>query len=495
LTGARDTAAQLADLLGGDAKRIDTHGASILLTGERAWKVKRPVSLPYLDFSTPEKRRAALEAELALNRRTAPDLYLGVHPLTRSADGALALGGAGEPVDWVLEMKRFPDDALLVDHAARGAIEDGAMLQLADAVAAFHAGAEILADAEGAARIRRVVEGNAVSMAAFPEMLEPAAARALTGRLLALIEAHAALLDARARAGRVRHGHGDLHLRNIALIDGAPVPFDCLEFDPELATTDVLYDLAFLLMDLWERGARHAANIVFNRYLDLSPEEEAGVALMPLMLGIRASIRAHVMAAQGKPEEARRYLDLAGQFLEDAPTRLVAIGGLSGSGKSTVARAIGGGIGRPPGARILRSDVLRKRIAGVAPEQKLDAAAYTRQASAAVYAEIYRLARQAMAAGQSVIADAVFGTEEERIAIEGCGAPFLGIWLELPEETRIERIAARGPDASDADATVARMQSRMLGEGTVRWRSIPSGGGVSAVAEQILGWLSEPASP
>ncbi|MBN8829890.1 MAG: AAA family ATPase, partial [Sphingomonadales bacterium] len=213
------------------------------------------------------------------------------------------------------------------------------------------------------------------------------------------------------------------------------------------------------------------------------------------MLGIRASIRAHVMAAQGKPEEARRYLDLAGQFLEDAPTRLVAIGGLSGSGKSTVARAIGGGIGRPPGARILRSDVLRKRIAGVAPEQKLDAAAYTRQASAAVYAEIYRLARQAMAAGQSVIADAVFGTEEERIAIEGCGAPFLGIWLELPEETRIERIAARGPDASDADATVARMQSRMLGEGTVRWRSIPSGGGVSAVAEQILGWLSEPASP
>jgi aminoglycoside phosphotransferase family enzyme/predicted kinase len=494
LTGREDIAARLADLLGGDSTRIDTHAASIILAGHRAWKLKRPVCLPYLDFSTPDKRRQALEAELDLNRRTAPELYLGVHPLTRSADGVLALDGDGPPVDWVLEMKRFPDDALLADYAARDAIDDGAMLRLADAVAAFHDEAETQADGEGAARIRQVVEGNDVSMATFPDILDPAAARALTGRLLGLIEAHAALLDGRARGGRVRHGHGDLHLRNIAMIDGTPVPFDCLEFDRELATTDVLYDLAFLLMDLWERGARHPANIVFNRYLDLSPEDEAGVALIPLMLSIRACVRAHVMAAQAKPDAARRYLDLAGQFLDDVPARLVAIGGLSGSGKSTVARAIGSAVGRAPGARILRSDVLRKRIAGVAPERKLDKSAYTPQASAAVYAELGRLARQALAAGQSVIADAVFGTAEERAAIEGCGAPFLGFWLALPEEKRIERIAGRGPDASDADAAVARMQSRALDEAAVRWRAIPSEGGVGAVAERILGWLSAPES-
>jgi len=233
-------------------RRIDTHAAMIFLEGDRAWKMKRAVRFPYLDFSTPARRQAALAAELALNRRTAPMLYHAVHSINRSEAGQLAIDGPGEAVDWLLEMKRFPDEALLTAVAERGALDDAVAVRLADRIAAFHADAAIATDAAGLAPVRAVIDGNRASMLRYPAILAPAAVERLHRKTSARAAQLSALLDHRAAAGRVRHCHGDLHLANIVLLGGEPILFDCLEFDPALATIDVLYDLSFLLMDLWK---------------------------------------------------------------------------------------------------------------------------------------------------------------------------------------------------------------------------------------------------
>lgn len=444
-------------------RRIVTHGARVYLNGSRAWKLKRPVHLRFFDFSTPELRHDVLIKELELNRRFAPEVYRGVHSIRRADDGSVSLDGPGETLDWVLEMARFDDDALLVHRAEPGRLDDAFLRSLADSVVDLHRSSPVHDDPRGAARLQEVVDGNLASMSFFPDIIEPAAAQRLTDRITGMIAEHAEVLDSRARAGRVRRVHGDLHLGNIAVIDGRPVPFDCLEFDEEMSTTDVLYDVAFLLMDLWARGLKHEANIVVNRYVDSSPDDENGFCLLPAMMAVRATVRAHVSAAAGSPGDAVRYLELALGFTEPQAARLVAIGGASGTGKSTVARAIGGAVGAAPGARILRSDVLRKRLAGVTAHTRLPRSAYTPEAGARVYGEMERLAAQCLHGQMSAIADAVFGRADQRAGVESVArqeeCEFSGIWLELPEKVRISRIDARGPDASDADAAVARRQT------------------------------------
>lgn len=479
----------------GTVRRIDTHAANIFLCGETAWKIKQPVDLGYLDFSTPDKRRTALDAELKLNRRTAPDLYKAVHPINRDEDGKFAIDGDGEAVDWILEMRRFPDGALWSELADRNALDEAALQKLADALVGFHAKAQIAWPGDGAIRIRQIIAGNAEAMAIYPGILDPKAVAQLTGRLDRLVDHNSGLLDARGKAGRIRHVHGDLHLANIATIDGVPTPFDCLEFDAELATTDVLYDLAFLLMDLWQRGLRREANMMFNRYLDLSPDDEGAVGLMPLFMSVRASIRAHVAAARAKrgggdgdAKAAAHYLAVAGQLIAEEPPRLIAIGGLSGTGKSTLARTLGDSVGRPPGARILRSDVLRKRLAGVFAETPLPASGYTAETSRATYMALNGLAWATLATGQSVIADAVFGMAEERDAIEEVAGrvdcPFTGLWLELPEDDRITRVERRLSDASDANASVVRAQSQNLTSKPEDWAVLTSEGPLEALSQK-----------
>jgi aminoglycoside phosphotransferase family enzyme/predicted kinase len=497
VTGESDVAAWLASGepfgAGSPVRRIDTHAASVFLVGNRAWKLKRPVRYNYLDFSSADRRRDVLEAELRLNRRTAPTLYLAVHPVTRDARDQLAIDGDGEVVDWLLEMRRFPDDALWDDVARHEKLDDRALTQLTDQLVQFYHDADIMRTDRGAERLAGVVEGN--------DVLDTHRVDALTQDLRAQIARHANLLDARGRAGRIRHVHGDLHLANIATINGVPTPFDCLEFDEQLATTDILYDIAFLLMDLWDRGLRHEANVVFNRYLDRSAADEDGVALIPLFMAVRASIRAHVLAAQAAREpgngqattRSAEYLDLASTLIRVGPARLIAIGGLSGTGKSTLARALGGAIGAPPGARILRSDVLRKRIAAVEPETRLPASAYTASASHAVYEELGRLAGCALLAGRAVIADAMFSQPAERDAIaataEQAACRFDGIWLELPNDSRVDRVRARPIDASDADAQVARAQSAAHVPPPANWKTLETVGGTTGVVRKACDLL------
>jgi aminoglycoside phosphotransferase family enzyme/predicted kinase len=469
---------------------IETHVSLVFLAGDRAYKLKRAVKYPYLDFSTPEHRRRACEAELALNRRTASSLYLEVRPLARMPDGKIGFEGNGPAIDWLVVMRRFEQSSLFDALAQTGGLSVCLMNELADHIADFHALAERRFDYGGAAAMTDVAQTNHRCLVAARHVgFAPECVDEIRANSLQRLAAVGGLLDQRRAEGKVRRCHGDLHLRNICLLDGKPTLFDCLEFSDALASIDVLYDLAFLLMDLEHRGLTDFSNLILNRYLDLTDEDD-GLPAMPLFLSLRAAIRAHVTAtvmdraaqAERKPEmatEARRYLDLTVRLLRTRPRRLVAIGGLSGSGKSTLAAALAPEIG----ARVLRSDVIRKRLFGVAPETRLPASAYTAEVSRRVYQALRNKAAAALAAGSSVIIDAVSLKPEERQSFaavaEAAAVPFLGLWLAAPVPTMERRLRTRRRDASDASPEVLVQQLRH-DAGPIDWVIIGAGTGPEA---------------
>ncbi|CAN5699969.1 bifunctional aminoglycoside phosphotransferase/ATP-binding protein [soil metagenome] len=440
------------------AKRIDTHGAVVFLSGDRAYKLKRAVKFPYMDFSTAERRRAMCEAEVDINRRLAPEIYLGVER-----------AGA----DWVVVMRRFDEDGLLDRMAERGTLTPEIMAALGERIARYHDGLAPIRDGFGrpddyrhsvAADIRQMREQGA--------RLDPPTSEALAEKMPAALEPHLDLVARRVAAGAIRRCHGDLHLRNIVLLDGKPVPFDAIEFSERIATIDVLYDLSFALMDLCERKLRPLANRLLNEWLwriaelpDASHEE--ALALLPMFLSRRASIRAFVDAqaasvSDGDTSRARDYQRVALGFLEPAPPQLMAIGGLSGSGKTTTALRLAPEIGRTPGAVVVRSDVERKRLAGIALEERMPAGGYAPDASAKTYAAMFQRAERVLRAGQSVVLDAVFARPDERQAAEELarkiGVPFDGRWLDVPKDVAQARVAARKGDASDATPAVVVRQ-------------------------------------
>lgn len=458
------------------AEPIETHISAVFVGADTAWKLKKAVTLGFLDFAPLEAREAFARRELALNQPLAPALYRDVVPVTRGADGALALGGQGAVVDWVLRMAPLPAADFLDAVADRGGLTGALLDAMADAVLASHAAAVPLApgldapnfDAPGRAGL--VLAGNVRDCLATG--LPEARVMALGAAMRARLDALAPLLAARAAAGRVRRCHGDLHLGNLVLIDGRPTPFDALEFDEALATTDTGYDLAFLLMDLLRRGAGGAANRVMNRYLARDPDIGL-LAALPFWMALRAMVRAHVEARRGGPDEGLSYLALAEALLRPVPPRLVAIGGLQGTGKTWLARELAPGLGVAPGALHLRTDEIRKRRAGVAPEDRLPAHAYGEAVSQAVHAEMFALARQALAAGHSVVLDAVFLNPVRRAEAEAAAAPhpFTGFWLEAPMAVLRERVENRVGDASDA--TVAVLESAAGADpGVIAWQRL-----------------------
>jgi aminoglycoside phosphotransferase family enzyme/predicted kinase len=481
---------------GQKVETITTHASMIVMAGDRVYKLKRAVRYSYLDFSTPELRRKSCEEELRLNRRTAPSLYLDVQPITHTTAG-LQLGGHGEAVDWVVVMRRFPQEALFSHMAEADGLTPDLMRRLADNIAAFHRAAEVMPDFGGIAGVEQVIRINDENLRRdgppdipVPEAEALAAATRISARGLS------AVLERRRAAGKVRQCHGDLHLRNIALIDGEPTLFDCIEFNPSLAAIDVLYDLAFLLMDLRYRGHQDEAAIVFNRYLDVGDESD-GIAAMPLFLSLRAWVRAHVTATAAKSgagddAEARRYFDLARAFLKPHAPRLIAVGGLSGTGKSTIAALLAGRLAATS-ARVLRSDVIRKRLFGVAPEQRLPAEAYAKNTTRRVYARLETEAASAIEAGSSVIIDAVSAKAEERAAFaalaQRLNVPFAGIWLEAPPAILRQRIGARKNDASDADLAVLERQ-RGYDLGAMDWHRIDAASTPDVVANAALEAIS-----
>jgi len=474
---------------------IETHASIVFLSGRRAWKLKRAVRYDYLDFSTVERRRAMCEAELRINRRTAPSLYHRVVAITREAGGGLALGGAGTPVDWVIEMSRFDQDELLDRLAGRHALGLDLMRPLAAAVARLHAGAEPRHDHGGYAGMSWVVEGDDADFRVQPAgVFDAGTCRRVVTDSRAAIERHRGLLESRREAGLVRRCHGDLHLRNIVRLEGVPTLFDGVEFNDEIACIDVMYDLAFLLMDLWRRALPAHANAVLNGYLADTADIDA-LALLPLFLSCRAAVRAKTGAAaaalQADPsrqadqwQAAREYLAMAETLLRPPPARLVAIGGLSGCGKSTLAFALAPSLGAVPGAVAIRSDEVRKRLCGVGPLDRLGPDGYTDAVSARVYAEAIAQAARIVATGHSAVVDAVFARPEERAAVEraaqDAGVPFAGLWLEARLETLVERVEQRRADASDADAAIVRRQ--VAGElGPIGWHRINADSDLAAI--------------
>ncbi|WP_159593903.1 AAA family ATPase, partial [Chelativorans xinjiangense] len=474
---------------------IETHISRIFLAGKRAWKIKRAVKLPYVDFSTPELRLAACSKEVELNAKTAPGLYIGSHRITEEEDGRLALDGSGSLVDGVVEMKRFEQSSLLDQMALAGKLTPGLMSETAHMIAAFHCDAPVAHGRGGADTMAGVLDINEAGFAGS-HVFGEAGTAPFNLAFRAALARHSALLDRRATEGKVRRCHGDLHLRNICLIGGTPRLFDCIEFSEEIATVDVLYDLAFLLMDLWHRGFAALANLVMNRYLDETDDDD-GFSLLPFFMAVRAAVRAHVTAtlleeggtAAGLVDEARSYFDLALELLREPPPHSIAIAGLSGSGKTSVAEMLAAKLGAPPGARIVESDRVRKALYGVSTETRLPNDAYRPEVSQKVYREMARRAGLILRQGGSVIADAVFERSTDRLRIEAearkIGLPFLGFWLHADPKSLRQRIEMRRGGPSDATVDILTRQLQRHVDFS-DWTRIDAGRDLKTIVADIL---------
>lgn len=466
---------------GGPVEIVETHGAIIFLAGEVALKIKRDVTYDYMDLSTLALREAMLRRELALNQPIAPMIYRDVVAVTREPNGTLAFDGEGEPVEWVLRMWRFQADAELAVIADRHGINDDLAHDLGEALFRFHAQTP-QRDADGAALIGDILDELDRVFAGMHDALGRERIAAFSQAARVEWRRVSPLLRKRTKDGHVRHGHGDLHLRNIVLLDGVPVPFDTLEFDEVLGTCDVLYDLAFLLMDLNRRGLTRAANIVLAAYLlKAGGAEDSGLAALPLFLAVRSAIHAMVAvqtsaATHTAPgTEPVKTLDHAITFLAPPPAKLVVIGGLSGTGKTTIARGVAPFIGATPGAMHLRTDLERKAALGLKETTHAPAASYSPSARAAVYTRLFGRAEAILSAGHSVLIDATFLDPELRASAMDLGKSLdvavQTIWLEAPLEELIDRVSTRERDASDADETVLRAQFARL-DAPTDWQKI-----------------------
>jgi uncharacterized protein len=465
---------EVAAWLAGQADRvIETSCAEVYLAGDFAWKIKRPVDFGFLDFSSLDKRGWAIRRELELNRRFSGDIYRAVRRITREADGRLAIDGAGEIVEWLLEMRRFDPAAVLARQPE--AVDDTLAEEIGRLLARLHAQAPLAAESDLGA-YGYTVDSNVAPLRAACPPLDPATVERIIAATRAGRAALTPLLEQRRRAGFFRQCHGDLHLGNLLVEDGEPVPFDCLEFSEVLGRMDIAYDAAFVLMDLIVRDRPDAASRVLNAWLDAAARYFPaalwdGLAALPQFLCVRACVRAHVVAAQGDAESARAYLAAAETLLAPPPVKLTAIGGRSGTGKTWRAARLAAET--PPGAVVLRTDLVRKRLWGATALERLPSDAYTPAEDAKVYAELFAIAERVLAAGWPVILDAVFLDPRRRVQAEAvavrCGVSFEGIWLEAPQEVLRARVAARTGDASDADlAVLERQLSRDAG--LVTWR-------------------------
>ncbi|MGD0105411.1 MAG: AAA family ATPase [Rhodopila sp.] len=465
----------LSSLSGGPP--IETHISAVFIGTDTVWKLKKAVRMPFLDFSALGAREHFLHRELALNKPAAPGIYRDVVAVSRRPDGSLELGG-DNVIDWVLRMAPVPRGDFLDVIASNGALTSKLLEDLGDCVAAYHARLAPVPNCDGPGMLLRITEGNVRS--ALAAGLPRAAVEAWRQKMTSSIEARRDWLTERAAAGYVRRCHGDLHLANLCLWEGKPVAFDALEFDEALATIDVGYDLAFLLMDVDRQVGRAAANRVMNHYTARTGD----IAMLgfPVFLSERAMIRAHVLKAMNRDGDA--YFAAAQTYLDPVPSVVIAIGGLQGTGKSTLARALAPDLGPAPGALVLRSDEIRKRLHDADPETRLGPEAYTEAANAKTNRALIEQARLAAASGHAVIVDATFldlAVRRDLVAVVGqAGVRFLGIWLHAPLSVLEARVRSRTGDASDATVAVLQ-QAAKVAPGAGDWFSVDAVDGMRAL--------------
>jgi aminoglycoside phosphotransferase family enzyme/predicted kinase len=475
----RQLVTALSHRLGQTSVLVQTHISTLLLAGEFAYKLRKPLTLDFLDFSTPELRRADCEAELRLNRRTAPQLYLDVlpvlGPLAQARFGRAEEVGGGEIIDWALRMQRFDNAGLLDRMANAGTLTPQHIDALAQRVAAFHAALPASPAGHGDPQqlLRRALENFDALDAAAAGTPHRARLRHLRAWTNAEFGRVAPTLAQRRAQGLVREGHGDLHLGNIVLIDGEPLPFDCIEFNAELRHLDVMGDAAFTFMDLVRHGLPGHAWRFINGYVEHGGDAQ-GVMVLPFWAVYRAMVRAKVamlraaQATGGSETQAQalqalqRDLRLAELLsaLGQAKPWLVVTSGLSGSGKSTLALALAESLG----AIRLRSDVERKRLHGLLPSDRPPPqqaqALYGAPATQRTYARLQTLAGCLLRAGRPVIVDSAALRRHERDALRdlahASGARFALVVCEAPEAVLRERVARRLAESNDAsDATLA----------------------------------------
>ena len=496
---------------GGPVERYETHANLVFLAGSDAWKIKRAVRFPYLDFSTLERRHAACVREVEVNREFAPELYVDCVSISRSPTGRLGINGPGEVIEWCVHMRRFDQAALLSNVAKTDGITPELARSIADVVFGSHTRAARIEPVCARKLFDRVVTSVCQSLACS-QALEGQAVGAFAASAASQLALAQATLEKRARHGSVRRCHGDLHLANIVLWEGRPVLYDAIEFDETIASTDTLYDLAFLLMDLDWHAQRRAANVVLNRYMWRSNQELdlCGLKALPLFLGLRAGVRALVSADRAAQQEAntsrrdaaraRAYLQAALGYLDPPSPQLITVGGLSGTGKTTLSAVLAPVIGPPPGAMHFRSDLERKSLFGVEETTRLGDPSYSSEVSEQVYRTLQRKARATLAAGHSVIVDAVHARPEERLDVERIaaelGLPFHGLWLTAEPSRLIERVNARRDDASDAIDSVVRRQLRLdIGVLSPRWSVLDANGSTAKILERALAVLAGSTGP
>jgi len=458
---------------------VETHCAWVVLTGPYVYKIKKPVNFGFLDFSTLDKRHFYCAEEVRLNRRFAPDIYLGVVTITGTAKHP-QLDGDEEVLDYAVHMRQFPDNGLLSQLAERHALDATHIDQLIHTISDFHRGASRATAEDSFGKPASIHHWTRENYQHIQPRLTPADAPDTVESLRQWTEDEytslTGMLQTRKDSGAVRECHGDLHLGNITLIDGHVTPFDCLEFNPELRWIDVLSEVAFLLMDLDDRGQSQFANRFLNGYLQ-NTGDYAGLGVLRYYLVYRAMVRAKVAVLRRQQTETgsadhdhatgeyRQYENLALGYTTRKPAVMVITRGLSGSGKSTIARDLC----ERSGMIQLRSDVERKRLAGLAAtaNSRSDAGAglYTVERTADTYQRLAMLARTVLAAGYSVIVDATFLKRAQRdhfrtLAAE-TGIPFLVLECVAENgelERRILSRNARQCDASEATLEVLHAQ-------------------------------------
>lgn len=459
-----------------EVTRLETHISWLFFAGDHVYKVKKPVNLGFVDFTTLDLRRHYCEEEVRLNRRVPGDVHRGVVPIVRRADGRMAIDGSGPLVDWAVAMRRLPAHRMLDRLLESGEVDNSKCDALVDVLVPFHAaaatgaGVDVHGSPDAVSRVSRdnitALESRTGSVGVLTETLH----RFLAGEVERALEELRPVFERRVREGRIREGHGDLHAGNICYERVVPILYDCVEFSRSLRCSDVAADVAFLAMDLDARGYLGFSRYFVRRYAERSGDE--GIReVVGFYKSYRALVRAKVASLrldeptltaedrEATQQEGARYARLAGAY--GVTPALVLMCGLPGSGKSWLASRID----VPHDARVLRSDVVRKRLAGMPPTERgdseLGAGLYGEESTAATYGALLEEARTTLEGGRSVIVDAAFTRAEQR-------APFLSmagelparavtLWVDTPEAVARERLGRRADDpseASDADERV-----------------------------------------
>jgi len=458
---------------------LETHISWVILTGDWAYKLKRPVNFGFVDFSSLELRHAACHEEIRLNRRTAPSLYDDVVPLATDVDGP-QFGGSGAVIEYAVRMKQFRQEDLLENCLARGELSSEMIDELAGEVAGLHSGAAV-------ATLESPFGESALIRDSVQACFDPLMQIPLTEELRFELESVSEWFEsegsrlqetfvARKRQGWVRECHGDLHLGNLVLYRQKPTLFDCLEFNPQLRWIDVISDIAFLVMDLFDRGAATLASRLLNSWLERTGDYE-GLKVLKYYLAYRALVRAKVAAlrfqqldnlsieATHQLELLKSYVDLGRILVAKNPVSIVLMHGVSGSGKSFVASQLATAL---HGIRI-RSDVERKRLWGrQSPSDQTSNSErdlYSQDVTHMTYERLKTLVRSTIDAGYITIVDATFLKRADRIAFAALAheldVPCVTVACHANECVLRERLAERGAgggDASDADVSVLRRQ-------------------------------------